>query len=408
MPIRWSPLVTSVFYALALTQIGGCSKDKSESEPEPAASAAQPVADTKIAKAVEQLTAKGQPAGDVAELGAGAQDGPPPDGVMTPQRAETEHKAGTVAELTLATAGSEPKVRLGPAPNKARGDMEVAVRRGQSMMPVVRFDLGWAAKAPKQAEETQAPALHELTLKVTGADAAAQQPGRIPPELPAQIKRLKGSKFGTEWLPSGAHTGFSFELSRGTDEAFGSIMRGVIEVLDTVALPYPNEPVGAGAVWMVKSRERYDGLDMVAYRMVRVESITDGVAKLSVRVRRYFAAERIERNGLPHHKVAQFQGDGEAQFELDVGTGLPKQGRAQLTTIALLELTGKRGGAGQDQYDVNASFQFESPKAPTSASGDTPAEALATRKPPSPAAAPAGPAATPQPAPALPPAAPAE
>jgi len=65
------------------------------------------------------------------------------------------------------------------------------------------------------------------------------------------------------------------------------------DTLALVTLPMPDKNVGVGAYWMVTSREGVLGLDMVTYRLVKLEDVKDGVATLSVNTKRYSASRSL-------------------------------------------------------------------------------------------------------------------
>ena len=71
--------------------------------------------------------------------------------------------------------------------------------------------------------------------------------------------------------PDGAGANFHVDTQKGVDPAFKDALQGLADTLAMLVLPYPSKPVGVGAYWMVTSRDTLIGLDVVTYRLVKVE-----------------------------------------------------------------------------------------------------------------------------------------
>lgn len=340
--LRWGLLVGVLALPLA------CKKEEqpSQAAPEPSASA-KPAVDNKIAKAVEAAAQQAQQGNPVGGQGA---DDLPPNGLLTVEQADAKAARGGFSSITLGSSGAEPRLRLGATgASTLRGKLEIAVRTGpRSAMPTVALDLDGTTKV--DGAQTQG------TLTVRNSALGSEQPGAIPSDVAEAITKLKGSNFATTLL-AGGRGALRFEaapaLSRSEYEA---LLAAAAETLDTVWLSYPNEAIGTGGFWMVKSRETYYQADVVAFRLVKVEAIQGQQAQLSVATKRYLVGNTLGQMGLPPHTVAQYDGSGEARVVVSVGSALPDQCEINDTLSAAVALQGNQAQPVPLQVGVHAQF----------------------------------------------------
>src|SRR5688572_10396882 len=170
-------------------------------------------------------------------------------------------------------------------------------------MPTVDFELKLKT-APPAALGTEAPADGDFTTRFTFASAglAPTQPGRLPENARGEIAKLKGSSVEFVTSARGASKGFRFAL-QGDNPGLVPLVMGGAEALASVVLPYPEQPVGSGAFWMVKSRETMNGAQILAYRMVKVAQVSGDSAQLEVATRRYLLQSTLPIESLPPHRV---------------------------------------------------------------------------------------------------------
>lgn len=326
MSIRRSVLVG--FGALALLTALGCEEKKTAPRPEgsgPDGGAAPRSAggvDKSIAEAVAAVAGGAGPAG-------GEQKGPPDTGVFAPGAGGKEMRAGELPKLSLGGKGSGEMVQFVTAPpkpgKKLDGKVQVVVQTGpRSAMPTT--ELSFAIEAAEKPADPAAPAGPlVLEAKVTASKLAAEQPGELPPGTDKIIAKAKGSHVRFELAPSGAGRVASVELAKELDEALGQIVRSASDQLELAFLPYPTEPVGAGAFWMVTSRESFAGLDVVVYRMFKLQKVEGGKATIDVSAKRYVAGGALSF-GLPPHTLVEFSGNSTGQIRVSVADTSSVQG----------------------------------------------------------------------------------
>ncbi|MEY2932025.1 MAG: hypothetical protein RL033_2774 [Pseudomonadota bacterium] len=307
----------------------GCPSDPSPKKAEPVAEQpaepgeSKPVVDRKIESAMAAARASAQ-----AQPGAsGGQGAPPADGILGVEGAARELPPGSGAQIVLGSAGAEPRVTLGFARANAApaGSISISYRSGGSVMPTVEVEFkakttGGAAAGAGGAGASDGLLTH---FGFTNARPAADQPGRLPENARSEIAKLKGSSVDFVGDPRGAVVSQRVLVS-GNNAVLEPFVQGSAVALASFSLPYPNEPVGVGAYWMVKSRELAEGAEVVAYRMVKLTGLEGGVAQLTVNTKRYLVTPQLSLQGLPPHRVRQFQSEGSATLSLAVGSPYPR------------------------------------------------------------------------------------
>lgn len=332
--------------------------ETSESE----ATARKPAVDPRIEEAMAAAQGVAPP--------AAAADGmrPPPAGLMERQVAEREVALGAPAAIVFGDAGSAPRRLLALAAAKATGETAGAAppgiesapqrarltlrsRSGGSVLPTL--DLDWRATFAQKGRP-------ELQFLLESSVPAGQQPGRLPADASKAIAALVGSTVHVPLSATGAPA--APQAQRKGGKALEVAFDGATQLLGHLALAYPAQPVGAGAYWMMKSRERCLGADTIVYRMVRVTALSPTGAKLDVKTRRYLVDRRLQVGGLPEHTVVQFQAEGSATLEVPEGGILPGQAELSERVLAMLSVSGGRGGRALPfQTEVGGSWALSKP-----------------------------------------------
>ena len=340
----------------------GCEKEQHEKSAEPVASVDKTAGiDPALAKAVAAASAM---AGrNAAPAGSG---GPPPAGIFDPGAADAEIKKGAPPKITLGGTGSEPRVALGPLQPKpgfkTQGVVQLSVQGDPQQGPVpVQLAITVEALKPKSAPtDAGPPAPVTMSVKVVGAKLGITG---VPPEMEARFTKLKGSKLEYQVSPDGAGSAYKTEIAAGAESARDQL-RQLTDVLALITLPTPPQPLGAGAFWMTTSREGVLGLDLVTYRMIKVEAVTGDLVTLSVGTKRYATSNRFDLDGLPPdapHDLAEFECKSTAKVLLKVGTPFPQSGEVDSLLGASLLIPGQQGQQAQRgtlQIQSHASLDF--------------------------------------------------
>ena len=353
LPSRLSYVATIALFGIFSS---ACEKESSEG-PKPLESAApqKQALDPELAQAVAAASARAR-GQSPAEAQAG---GPPPTGIFAPGAADREAQKGAPPKITLGAEGSEPRVSLQPAQpkpgTKTNGSIQVELQSDprQGGIPI-DFALTLEAQKPKEASDAPGPVT--VIARVNNAGIALNG---APPELTRNIGKLKGTKVEYQVLPDGGGTGFKFELAKGSDANLEDSVRALSDALAVITLPYPEKPVGVGAYWMATSRDGLFGLDLVTYRLVKVESIENGRVNLSVNTKRYSAVPSFDLVGLPPdapREMREFQALAEGKLQIVPGAGFPAGGE-QMSLLAAALGKGNQP-AGTLQLRTSAKIAF--------------------------------------------------
>lgn len=335
-----SSSLSLVFVLLALA----CNKTEQASESK--ASDKDKEAPSKV-EAIDPNLAQAVAAASAAVPGKGAlpaqvEGGPPPDGVFAPGAADKELVRGAQPKITLGSEGSEPRQQLGvgKAPGKLSGTIQIALQNDprQGAIPVL-LSLSIEPKKAEAAAEADKPASLPVAIKVTGAKIDAPQ---VPKDIDEQVAKLKGSRVEYSILPGGAGAGFRFDAPKGAPQDFRDMVRSLSDVVSLLTIPYPDKPLGAGAYFMVTSRDDFLGLDLVTYRLIKVKQVTAEGATLDVSTKRYAASRTFDFPGLPpdiDKTLGEFQANSEGTVELPLGALIPTKG--QINSVLAAQLGGE-------------------------------------------------------------------
>lgn len=320
-----------------------------------------PVVDPNIAAAVREVAKA-----PLAETAGGGSDvkEPPPNGVFAAGEADKEMAPGSPPKLTLGTTGGTPKLALEGIvlePKKPRElAATVAVRTGpRAALPTIDLILKLKAEPPKKDDEGSGAAGLAVLGRVESAKPSREQPGTLPAGVEEQIAKLVGSRLEYRLSENGALSSMSVHVPGGAEAALGRVVEGVGELASTLHVPFPAEPVGPGAYWMITSREQYIGLDVVAYRMFKVEDVSGSEATLSIATKRYVAGGQVTFPGLPKHEVDEFRGEGRGEIVVEPSRGIVRA-RVQDTLLSNLAPEGDPQRRITIQLDVTSTVTLPS------------------------------------------------
>jgi hypothetical protein len=361
-----------VLSAVALASAFGVGCDKKEKQRDSEGETESDAGSSKANKVAADEPDLAKAMGSVAAARGSAAanpDGPPPTGIFGPGEADKAAVKGAPSSLTLGSDGTEPRVLLGPAPKpglKRTGTIDIATQSDpqQGAIPI-QFAVTLEALKPKaeadaKPKEGDAPALTQVVVKVTSAKINA--PG-VPADLANAVGKLKGSKVEYQVGADGSAVNSRTEIPKGIDPGFRDPVQALSDLLLNVALPFPSKPVGVGGYWMVTSRDLIMGLDVVTYRLVKVEKIQGTQVSLSVNTKRYAASPTFELEGLPPdapRTMGEFRSLGEGKISVAGGDAVPNEGELQSmigATLGSLEAKQRLGV----QVQTRASFKLSAP-----------------------------------------------
>jgi len=357
------PLVCPVIVAAVLGLLGCDKEDQKEQSAEPIASVDKAAAiDPALAKAVAQASAA------VRAKKGPQQDpgGPPASGIFEPGAADREARRGAPPKLTLGDRGAEPRVTLGPMQPKpgwkAVGTVQVVLQQSdprQGALPV-QIELSLEAQKPKLGDggaDAPGGADSDAVAIVARVKSATVAATGVPQELASRVTALKGARVDYQVKKDGSGTGYRYDLPGAASDLL-DYLRVLSDTLALVTLPVPNVPLGQGGFWMTTTREGVFGLDLVTYRMVKIDKVEGGIVTLSVGTKRYATSTRFDFAGLPAdapRDLLEFEAKSDGRLEVRPGAPFPSGGEIGSLLAARLG-TPQQSGVLQIQSKVGLAF----------------------------------------------------
>lgn len=281
---------------------------------------------------------------------AGRPGEPPPSGIFAPGRADQLMPRGASAKITLGSQGVAPRVDLTamqPKPGFAKkAAVEFTLRNGARGLPPLDFSLGLSvSRAPAAKAPPGHPAPVKMTVRVDAAKFNAEV--AVPAQLQQAVAKLHGGHIDYEIGANGAGSGLHYTLAKNAPQLDEVMLRSLSEGFATLALPYPDKPVGKGAFWMATTRETVAGVDVVAYHLVKVESVDGKKVELNIDTKRYAANHRIDQSelspGLGKVKLTDFESDSNGTLDLVKGVPMPVGAELQQVLQAGVSASSKPG-----------------------------------------------------------------
>lgn len=348
---------------LALFLLVGCGEQKQKPAIEEDAGAAQtgpqkPVLGGKLGEAVAAAeSAHAAPASSSAE-------GPPENGVFGPGLADKTLAPGAPMKIDLMSDGAEPRVALAltPTDDEQRETIAVSLRLS-AQGGGLSLEYSLALKAEKPKDEGKADAGKAKTWNVVATVAGVSPPSSVPRDVAEQIGKLKGTQLRFQMASNGVVSGLTYTLAKDADPGLEGAIRGLVDAVAVSTIPLPSKPVGVGGYWMAAERApSYLGVDVVRYRVIRVEQIDKGKVTLSVDMRQYATRDEADLGGPGKSQkvgMERFESGGKAKVDWSAGAFLPARGETSMHIQLLARVPGAQGQPPQRagiQTDLSATM----------------------------------------------------
>lgn len=276
------------------------------------------------------------------------QDGPPEKGVFAPGAADKVLAPGAPPKIDVLGEGADPKVALAPAigDDEQKESISVAVRLGpQSGAINVEYGLAYKVEKPKdKAKDDKDKKDAREPVKVSGKIVSVTPAAQIPRDLAEQIGKIKGTEI--RWTASAERgaTDVAYAMAKGADSGLTALLNPLVEAIGLSTPPLPAKPVGVGAYWMVTDRVTSAIVDVVRYRVFRVEKIEKDRATLSMEIRQYAVKNEVDAGGGQKLAIDQFESTGKGRTEWTAQGLLPANSEAQVRMgVAGRIQTGQQG-----------------------------------------------------------------
>ncbi|AUX30456.1 MULTISPECIES: hypothetical protein [Sorangium] len=365
--------MASMLAAVALSGLAGCDGDKSKAQAAADAGAldagpALPVVGGKLGAELAEAAKSGGHESRPAP--GGAKDGPPENGVFSPQAAAAVLPKDVPYTIEVIDAGSEPRAQLA-AKVDPKSEQKVAMTLGLRMggpQGLPNLELGLSLKADKPADKPKegAPAAPtKVTAKITSATLASMSIGGPPKELADALAKLKGSALRYDLSPANVVSNQKPELAKDADPGLQPLLAALGEAITLLTPPLPDKPVGAGAYWMVTDRAVVSGaqLPVLRYRVFKIEKVEGDVVSFSVDTRQYAEGADLKLpgpNGDVTLTIDRLDSAGKGTLTWSPSSYAPGTADASQRLQALLVPPGASGpGAGGQQAAQRSVAQVE-------------------------------------------------
>jgi len=342
--------------ALGLAGLAGFSIGcQDEKKPAPVADAGAadastgPVVGGKLGEALAAAAA----APSVPDAAPDAGSGPPETGIFPAGAADAAQAPDAPPKIELFSDGSDPKVPLSYAfagGDERKTTILLQVRAGQTGLAPLTVDLVYKAdkrkdekKADKAAESAPPPAGSPVVVKLAAVKA-------LRGDLPEEMKNLKDGVIRYQLGPSGIVTNLVIEKPKEPTQQVELLMDALAEAVVAATVPLPDKPVGVGAYWMVTDRARSSGVDVVRYRVAKVEKVDGKQASLSLELRQYAANTTLGLPGLPKDtsiSLGRYMAQGKGLLEVGQSRFSPDRGQITVAMQSILDTPGQPQQPGQ-------------------------------------------------------------
>lgn len=336
---------TALVCAGSLVVFASCHKDETSSSTTSQASdggAATKAVDPDLAKAVAAAGVKAPKDTKHTE------GGPPASGIFEPGQADKELAVGATPKVALGTDGGQPRIDLSVTPKvgaKWSASLDLNLQLDPQAPPLpLALKLAVEVTRGKSAD-SGAPLV--LSWRVT--DAALSAAARAPGDAAAVFGQLKGSKVEFDLYPNGVVTHPRTDTTKVQSPDVAEIVRSLADVLATLVLPRPASPMGPGAAWMVTNRDPFMGLDLVTYRMAKIDTASPDEAMLSVMIKRYSSSNAFNTPIVKTDAkltLQELQAPGDVTMHFAKGSLLPTRAQLKMQMAALLSVGGQAGPPG--------------------------------------------------------------
>jgi hypothetical protein len=258
----------------------------------------------------------------------------------TSQSPRQEKKAGAVGpatvQLKLLSDGSEPRkvLRLHPVAGDKQS-LAMSTKTAMTMMmgdtptpamkmPVMQLNLDVTVK--------NVAANGDITYEMLMGDATVASDPEVLPQvaeaMKASVARFHGLS-GTGTLSDrGINLGTEIKIPADADAQARQTLDQLKESLSSTAAPLPEEAVGPGAQWEVKSKLKSQGMTIDQTATYEVVSIEEGRITLKCTLAQNAANQKIQSPAMPGLKVDlnKMTGTGTGSTAVDLGKLMPVDG----------------------------------------------------------------------------------
>jgi hypothetical protein len=258
-------------------------------------------------------------------------------------------------QVKLLEPGAEPRkaLRFHPKPGDKQSmlmtmKMGMGVKMGEMENPPVKLPV---MKMAMDVTIKDVASNGDITYDIVMSDAGIVDD----PEVIAQVaEAMRNALAGMKGLAGkgvlsgrGISKGTDIKAPPGADPQVSQFVDQMKETMSRVATPLPEEPVGAGAKWEVKTPIKSQGMTLTQSATFELVSIDGDRAAAKSSVTQTAANQKISNPMMPGAKVdlSKMTGNGTGELSLDLGQILPPE--ASVEYHQDMSMTMSNGGQKQ-------------------------------------------------------------
>jgi hypothetical protein len=263
---------------------------------------------------------------------------------------ETRSPASTVPsgpQVKLIDAGAEPRkvLRLHPKVG-AKQSAELSMKMTSEMklgpapaavtkMPTIKMTMDVTVKSISPEGD--------LTYEMVLNDASVTEEEGVTPQV---FEALKSSLAGIKGMTGTgvkSDRGFSknsgMKLPTGADNRLSQILDQLRDALSVLSAPLPEEAIGAGAKWEIRSTSVSQGVTMIETTASQLASVDGEQLHVKSTLTQQAANQKMQNPGGLNQRVTSLKGNGTSEATIDLEQLLPPEATSNSSTETAMEMT---------------------------------------------------------------------
>jgi len=284
----------------------------------------------------------------------------PKDGVLDAAAADALLTLGAPSIVRVLDAGAEPRSVLRydiPAGAKQSTDMRMAMelelRAAGNDLPrqkipdlVMRIDLTAATR--------DAAGVHvEGVISKVTTEPKGEDEKKLARSMSAALAGIQGLALSYVATPDGRIRDVKIAAGAKVDPTALSMLDQMKQSFDSMVVPLPTEPVGAGAVWQVVGRMKA-GAEVLQFSRFTLKKKQGAVIELESQVTQLAAARSMSVPGTGTGKLEEFRSGGKGTIRTDLGKLVPEQASGDVEGHVVSTVP----GVGAMTVDTTLNLQF--------------------------------------------------
>lgn len=259
-------------------------------------------------------------------------------GSRTPAEANAKAEsaaAAPAAEVRVEDAGAGEKIKLryqfkAGESVTARMDMKMSMKMDMGAGQAVAIDMPTIGMKMKIRTLDVLPVgnlKYEFVFDSVEVAHDAQLPDTALESLKDALKSFEGTTGQAEVTPRGVTLKADLQAPQNANPQIRQMMDSLRQQMNQMSVPFPEEPVGAGAHWTVTTRMQANGIAITNIYHYTLEKMENGVLEMKVSLEQKADPQEIKSPGLPPGtvvKLMEMQSGGTGKIRTTLSQLIPE------------------------------------------------------------------------------------